>query len=178
MANRNFTVRVVNPNNINLSALQLLAEANTAELSSVRDEMSEMLESIDTELNWRNKIQPTLDGAKAHEVQAAYRTLRNFRANGATEQGFRTYATLWGCDPSYDRSPNLKGDGNMFYRFGNIDAANDKAFLKDFTGAIERTLTAIDIKPHAFQPEDKSMLTDLLGHVKELLATGEKSSAK
>lgn len=142
MANRNFTVRVVNPNNINLSVLQLLAEANTAELSSVRDEMSEMLESIDTELNWRNKIQPTLDGAKAHEgddfwvpstveafdhfmnilppfalgvfggfavgepydydaegaarylcfrrngneVQAAYRTLRNFRANGATEQ--------------------------------------------------------------------------------------------
>lgn len=66
----------------------------------------------------------------------------------------------------------------MFYRFGNIDAANDKAFLKDFTGAIERTLTAIDIKPHAFQPEDKSMLTDLLGHVKELLATGEKSAAK
>jgi hypothetical protein len=95
-----------------------------------------------------------------------------------TNRCFRAYATLWGGEEEYDRTPNLPGDGNMFYRFGNIKASEDKAFLKKFIGAIERTLTAIDIKPQAYQPEDKSMLTDLLGHVKDLLATGEKAAAK
>lgn len=68
-------------------------------------------------------------------------------------------AASWGCDPSYDRAPNLRGDGCLFYNFGV--EGNDPAFLKQFLPAIDRTIKG--------NPEGKQELTDLKDEVNRRL---------
>jgi hypothetical protein len=57
------------------------------------------------------------------------------------EYGFEAYAALWGCDPVYDRAPNLHGDG---YKFYNFSSETSKEFLESFLPAIDRTILSVE----------------------------------
>lgn len=48
------------------------------------------------------------------------------------------YAALWGCDPCYDRSPRIPGDGYLFYNY-SVEG-KDPAFCTKFIPAIDRTI--------------------------------------
>jgi len=56
------------------------------------------------------------------------------------------YAAWWGCDPCYDHSPRLPGDGYLFYNF-NVEG-HQPEFLRKFIPAIERTIASCVDRPH------------------------------
>lgn len=73
------------------------------------------------------------------------------------------YASLWGCDGSYDRFPNKQGDGGMFYRYE--PGLQDRSFLINFVGAIHRQIWAIDLSPASYDDGSKEDLQKLLDFV-------------
>jgi hypothetical protein len=72
------------------------------------------------------------------------------------------FAAQWGCDPVYDKSPRLPGDGYLFYNFGSEKQERTPEFLTSFAAAIQRTIAGTD------NMEDREDLLDLLDHVREL----------
>jgi hypothetical protein len=78
------------------------------------------------------------------------------------------YASLWGCDPVYDRPPRLPGDGYLFYNF--TVEQNDPDFLRKFIPAIVRTIECVEVE--GTSDENQADLEDLLDYVKELLEVG------
>ena len=73
------------------------------------------------------------------------------------------YAALYGCDPCYDRSPRLPGDGYLFYNFGV--EGYDKSFLEKFIPAIDRT-----IAEETQSLQDRENLALLLELCKEIIS--------
>lgn len=86
------------------------------------------------------------------------------------------YSVLWGCDPSFDRAPNHKGDGELFYWFGDINQKRTVEQLAKFLGAINRTIQSIKLnRISAGQrtgeiAKDLRQLTQLRVHVQNLIA--------
>ena len=67
------------------------------------------------------------------------------------------YASLWGCDSSYDRAPNEVGDGGHFYNLNLVHrwpTDQQVAFYERFQGAIERTILKVQASPESYTDED------------------------
>ena len=81
------------------------------------------------------------------------------------------YAAYWGCDPCYDRSPRLPGDGYLFYNFAV--EKDDPEFLGKFIPAIQRTIALVESEKSIgdvnLWTEDILNLELLLQHVRELI---------
>lgn len=73
------------------------------------------------------------------------------------------FAGTWGCEPAYDKAPNLKGDGCLFYNFSSDACKSDPEFLKSFLPAIDRTISGTT------EQSDKEQLTDLKDEVQRRL---------
>jgi hypothetical protein len=67
MANRNLTVQIRDSNQTVVETHRL----EPHERQGVRDQLAELLDSLDKLLNWQKNIQPTLDAAKA-QIGAQY----------------------------------------------------------------------------------------------------------
>jgi len=82
------------------------------------------------------------------------------------------YAAYWGCDPCYDRSPRLPGDGYLFYNFA-VEKDNPE-FLEKFISAIQRTIASVESEKSIgdvnLLTEDILNLELLLNYVRELIA--------
>ena len=79
------------------------------------------------------------------------------------------FAAQWGADPVYMRTPNLPGDGYLFYNFAVEQ--DDPEFLKQFIPAIGRTIQYAEQNPSGFSTDDIADLYDFLDYVKQLERT-------
>lgn len=74
------------------------------------------------------------------------------------------YTAMWGCDSSYDRSPNLRGDGALFYNYSTEKDA--PGFMGRFIPAVERTIASVKLhleaKDGCHDPSDIVQLDRLL----------------
>ncbi len=73
------------------------------------------------------------------------------------------YASMWGCESTYDHFPNEKGDGCLFYNFSH--QSNEITFYEKFIPAIKRTIQSVKLKPELYQSNDMSELEQLLNFV-------------
>lgn len=106
-------------------------------------------------------------GANRPTPKTHPRTFMIALADG-TEVTAEEFAAAWGCDPSYDKAPNLHGDGCLFYNFGV--EGNDPEFLKKFIPAIDRTIAGLkNRKAKAAEENDKRELMDLKDEVQRRL---------
>jgi hypothetical protein len=76
----------------------------------------------------------------------------------------KAYSNQWGSDPVYDKPPQQRGDGYLFYNF-EIETEEQRAIM---IGAIDRAMETVRLRPKDFTPEDLDGLAALRRYVHEI----------